>query len=125
MLAGIQLPERCAVQFKPVRVLASGGFGVAILAEQVSLKRLAVLKVLSRDSPDPADRARFRHEAQITASLNAAAPRSSIWWWTRRRSRSRAGQRARSAQRSLVGRARGLRRHSSGVGRSGSSATWA
>lgn len=66
----IHLPPSCAREFRPIRLLASGGFGSVILAHQVGLDREVVIKLLhsgSRQSPEQI--AKFLAEARITALL--------------------------------------------------------
>lgn len=65
-----KLPAGCASRFVPRRVLASGGFGSVVLAQQVDLDRAVAIKLLHSDiSTDPEQVERFCAEARITAAL--------------------------------------------------------
>jgi serine/threonine protein kinase len=67
----MELPPRCRQKFAPIRLLAQGGFGSVLLANQVDLKRQVVVKLLeNRADRSPEDIQRFRAEAQVTARLN-------------------------------------------------------
>ena len=63
-------PDRLG-DFRLVRVVGRGGMGVVYEAEQVSLGRRVAVKTLPlAAAPDDTDLRRFRHEAQVAASLN-------------------------------------------------------
>jgi serine/threonine protein kinase len=56
--------------FRIEKWIGAGGMGIVYLARQVSLNRLAALKVLGSALTDQTDIARFRREAQAIAKLN-------------------------------------------------------
>ncbi|MBI2945681.1 MAG: tetratricopeptide repeat protein [Candidatus Wallbacteria bacterium] len=63
-------PPGCALKYRAVRLLGSGGFGSVVLANQVALDRQVVIKLLHVDSSAEPDRVeRFVSEARVTASL--------------------------------------------------------
>lgn len=57
-------------QYKIIRFLGEGGMGKTYLAEEMSLKRLCVLKTALRAELDPEDMQRMEHEARIMADLH-------------------------------------------------------
>jgi len=65
------LPSDCARRFQAERKLGSGSFGTVWLARQLSLNRLAAVKILHSDliQDHPEHVARFLDEAKITAQL--------------------------------------------------------
>jgi tRNA A-37 threonylcarbamoyl transferase component Bud32 len=66
---GTGWPET-STRFKPVKLHAQGGLGQVFLAEDCELHRLVALKEIQPDAADdPASRARFVAEAEITGNL--------------------------------------------------------
>jgi serine/threonine-protein kinase len=67
------LPEDAALPEVPgyevEAVLGRGGMGVVYRAKHLALKRTVALKMLAAGHPDPAERARFRAEAEAVARL--------------------------------------------------------
>ena len=70
-LQGFRLPLDCAASFVAERLLAKGGYGAVLLAEQKELRRGVVVKLLDGHAlADDEQRARFVNEARIAALLN-------------------------------------------------------
>lgn len=66
----IPLPPRCSKEFEPVQLLATGGFGAILLARQIQLDRLVVLKLLHNERRlDAFQVDKFLAEARITSLL--------------------------------------------------------
>ncbi|MBI4859929.1 MAG: protein kinase [Candidatus Riflebacteria bacterium] len=64
-------PPRCRSRFTPREQLASGGFGTVYLATQLSLNRLAAVKLLQSHLCENREMlVRLRREAQLTAALS-------------------------------------------------------
>ena len=64
-------PRECAAKFRPISLLATGGFGSVFLAEQVNLGRKVALKLLHAHILDQSDQVRrFIHEAQVAAAIS-------------------------------------------------------
>lgn len=66
----IILPEDCRRLYEPLRLLATGGFGAAVLCRQLSLDRQTVIKILHADGLASKEQVeRFKAEATITSRL--------------------------------------------------------
>ncbi|MBI4858862.1 MAG: serine/threonine protein kinase [Candidatus Riflebacteria bacterium] len=68
---GNPFPPRCRSRFVPREQLAAGGFGTVFLATQLSLDRLAAVKLLHAHLIESREMlVRLRREAQLTATLS-------------------------------------------------------
>jgi hypothetical protein len=66
-----RIPPSCARRYSPKTVLASGGYGVVWVAEQVELSRPVALKLLMGAAMESEEAvARFKAEARLTASFS-------------------------------------------------------
>ena len=55
--------------YRVLRILGMGGMGIVLLAEDISLKRMVALKVMSPKLASTSARARFLREAQSNAAV--------------------------------------------------------
>jgi predicted Ser/Thr protein kinase len=65
-----ELPAECRRRYRVERTLGAGGFGTALLARDLELNRLVVIKLLDRELAREAEAvARFQREARLTAQI--------------------------------------------------------